>query len=45
MLATLLRRRFGDDPRIDDLAAALARRSLDDALAAIEEAASLDALT
>lgn len=44
VLATLLRRRFGEDPRIEDVAARLARGPLDEALAAIDEATALDTL-
>ena len=43
-LAALLRRRFGDDPRIDDLAARLARQPIEDAVDAIESAGSIDQL-
>ena len=45
LLVLLLRRRFGEDPRIEDLAARLAARPPADALAVIEAATSLDALS
>ena len=45
MLAALLRRHFGDDPRIPDLAVRLAHRPHDEAVDAVLGAATLDDLT
>jgi hypothetical protein len=45
MLAAMLRARFGDDPRIDDLAATLSARLHEHAIARVMHATTLDDLT
>jgi hypothetical protein len=44
-VASLLRIRFGDDPRVDPVAERLARRGAAEAMAAVERAGSLDELS